>query len=88
MAELKILKQFSQLFTEVKQTLDYYHENLKNNNFTREENETSDKAYKRGETVFDQFDENLNNINLILNKENEINEFFEKCKHNKQLEEL
>ena len=84
MAELQILTQFSDLFTQVKQTLDHYNENLRNNNFNKEENETNDNAYKRGEGIFDQFDQNLNNINLILHLEGETNEFFRKCKENKK----
>ena len=84
MAKLQILTQFGQLFTEVNQTLDFYNENLKNNLFQKDEKESNEKAYKRGEGIFDQFDENLNNINLILHLENEIIEFFNKCKENKQ----
>ena len=72
MAKLQILTQFGQLFTEVNQTLDFYNENLKNNLFQKDEKESNEKAYKRGEGIFDQFDENLNNINLILHLENEI----------------
>ena len=83
MAELKILKQFTDLFEEVKRSLDHYNDNLKNEEFQQQENEANEKAYKRGETIFDQFDENLNNINLIIEKENEINQFFDKCKENK-----
>ena len=84
MAELQILTQFRKLFLEVKQTLDYYHENLRNDTFNKEEYETNDGAYQRGEGIFDQFDENLININLILKHENDITEFFNKCKENKQ----
>ena len=84
MADLKILTQFCQLFDEVKHCLKNYNENLKNNTFDRKENETNENAYKRGEGIFDQFDENLTNINIILKQENEINTFFNECKENKQ----
>ena len=85
MTELKILTRFSKLFTEVKQTIDYYNQNLRNDIFMKEENETNDKAYKRGEGIFDQFDENVNNIDLILERESEIIEFFNTCKENKKI---
>ena len=84
MTELKVLKNFSELFDDVKKALNYYNENLKNDIFVEEENEDNQKAYKRGETIFDQMDENLFNINLILSKEKELIKFFEKCKQNKQ----
>ena len=84
MAELQVLTQFSELFENVQLTLQHYNENIRNNLFDKRDNETNDKAYKRGETIFDQFDENLNNINQILEKEQEIAIFFAKCKENKQ----
>ena len=84
MAELQILTQFSELFEEVKRSLENYNDNLKNDQFIVDEKEESDKAFKRGETLFDQFDENLNNINILLSKREEINQFFEKCQQNKQ----
>ena len=84
MAELIILRQFSELFHNVKQSLDHYNSNLKNNQFYVESTETNETAYQRGETLFDEYDENLNNLNEILNKEREIIEFFYQCKENKQ----
>ena len=83
MAELKQLKQFTELFENVKRSIDYYSENLKNDIFTEDKTETKDDAYKRGETLFDQFDENLINLNVVIQKENEISDFFNKCKENK-----
>ena len=84
MAELNILKQFTELFENVKQSLYNYNNNLRNEFFYVDENEDNKKAYKRGETLFDQFDENLINLNILISKEKEINEFFIKCKENKQ----
>ena len=85
MAELNILNHFTELFDIIKRSLNYYNDNLRNDKFVIEPNENKDKAYKRGETLFDQFDENLSNLNQIINKENEMNKFFEKCKQNKQI---
>ena len=86
MTELNQLKNYSREITEIKQRLDYYNNNLFNNIFDEceYENEHNYKAYKRGETIYDKFDENLNNLNLILEKEQNIIEFFNKCRENKQ----
>ena len=83
MADLTVLKKFSQLFEEVQTALNYYNENLNNDLFSVDENEyeyeKSKIHYKRGETIFDKVDENLNNLNLVIEKEREIVDFFEKC---------
>ena len=84
MTELIILKQFTELFENVKSALENYNKHLHNDYFNEKDYEDNDIAYKRGETIFDQFDENLINLNFLIAKETEINEFFEKCKENKQ----
>ena len=83
MTQLQDLKQFTQLFNDVKISLTYYNENLKNELFEVEPNEDNEKAYKRGETIFDQCEEDIKNLNELINKQNEINDFFELCKKNK-----
>ena len=79
MTELFTLQTYSQQFDEIKIKLEHYHANLYNNFFHQNENESNEKAYKRGEGIYDQFDQNINNLNEILKKENEIISFFEKC---------
>ena len=54
MAKLQILTQFKQLFEKVKQSLDNYNDNLRNELFEIEPKESNEKAYRRGETIFDQ----------------------------------
>ena len=84
MAELQILKEFTELFDNVKTSLHHYNKNLRNESFIIDSNENNEKAYKRGEGIFDQFDENLRNLNLVISKQEEINQFFLKCKENRQ----
>ena len=72
------------LLMDVNYSLDNYNENLRNELFEVEPNENYDKAYRRGETIFDKCEDDLKNITEILEKETEINEFFTKCKENKQ----
>ena len=62
MAELQILTQFKNLFDEIKQCLKTYNLNLKNELFVIEPNETNDKAYERGESIFDNCENDLKNI--------------------------
>ena len=76
MTQLQILTQFSKLFTEVKQSLDNYNNNLINQLFEIEPNEDQNKAYKRGETIYDKCEDDLRNISNIIDKETEIIEFF------------
>ena len=84
MAQLQILTQFSQLFNQVKQSLDNYNENLKNDLFEIEEDESNEDNYQKGETIFDQCENDVKNIEDILEKENEIVTFFSKCRENHQ----
>ena len=83
MAQLQILTQFVQLFDDVKNSLNNYNENLQNELFEKEPNESNEKAYRRGETIFDQCENDLRNLNEIVDQQDEINNFFEKCKQNK-----
>ena len=53
--QLTTLKQFSDLFDCVKESINNYEENLKNNTFYVDENESMEKAYKRGETLYDKY---------------------------------
>ena len=54
MAQLQILTQFKQLFDDFKKSLNNYNDNLRNELFEIEPNEDNEKAYQRGETIFDQ----------------------------------
>ena len=67
MAKLEILTQFTRLFEDVKQSLDNYNVNLRNELFDIEPNENNQQAYQRGETIFDQCEDDLRNINDIFN---------------------
>ena len=83
MAELKILTQFINLFDETKQCLKTYNLNVKNELFEVEPNEELNKAYKRGEIIYDRCEDDLNNLNNILEKKEQIDKFFETCEQNK-----
>ena len=83
MAQLQILTQFKQLFDDVKESLNNYNENLRNELFEIEPNESNDQAYQRGEVIFDRCEDDLRNLNEIIEQQEEINKFFEKCKQNK-----
>ena len=84
MADLEILTQYQDILEEVNISLKGYNENLKNDLFEIEPNESHDEAYRRGETIYNQVDGNITNLNEILDQENEVIEFFKKCKENKQ----
>jgi predicted transcriptional regulator len=83
MTRLQNLKQFKQLFINTNKSLDNYNNNLRNELFEIEPNENYQHAYKRGETIFDKCEDNLRNLNEIIEQQDEINKFFEKCKQNK-----
>ena len=85
MAQLQILTQFKQLFDDVKLSLNHYNNNLRNELFEIEPNENNEQAYKRGEIIFDKRQDDIRNLNEILNQQEAINKFFEKCKENKQI---
>ena len=44
----------------------------------------NEEAYQRGETIFDRCEDDLRNLKDVLERENEIISFFEKCKENQQ----
>ena len=83
MAELQILTQFKNLFDDVQECLLNYNQNLKNELFEIEPNEDHNKAYKRGETIYDRCEDDIKNISEILEKKNQVLEFFETCQQNK-----
>ena len=66
MTELKSLKQFNQVFNDVKNSLNNYNDNLRNELFEKEPNEDNEQAYKRGETIFDQCEEDIRNLTEIV----------------------
>ena len=84
MTQLQILTQFNQLFNEVRNSLNNYNENLRNELFEIEPNEDYDQSYRKGEIIFDQYEDDIRNLNEIIIKQNEINKFFKKCRDNKQ----
>ena len=84
MAELQILTNFKSHINEVQSLLEKYQTNLRNEIFETNEDETDEHAYKRGEGIFDQIDENVRNINKIIHKEQDILTFFSLCKSNKE----
>ena len=81
---MQILTEYQEVFEKTYQTLKEYNDNLRNELFEIEPNEDQNNAYKRGERIFDQYEDDLKNITELINKEKEVNEFFMKCKENKQ----
>ena len=84
MAELIEIKQYESQIQSLINLLNNYQQNLYNNSFDQNENEDNEKAYKRGEGIFDQFEENIRHLNEIISREYTLNIFFEKCKENKE----
>ena len=85
MTQLQILTQFSQLFIDTKQSLDNYNYNLRNEQFEKDPDDTFEQAYHKGETIFDQQQEDIRNLTEIIDQEEEIIKFFTICKENKQV---
>ena len=79
MTQLEILTQYQDILEEVNVSLKGYNEKLKNELFEIEVDESLDDAYLRGETIYDQVDGNISNLNEILEQENEVINFFNKC---------
>ena len=65
MTQLTILTQFKQIIDDVKQKLENYDDNLRNELFEKEPNEDNEKAYKRGETIFDKCQQDIQNLTEI-----------------------
>ena len=81
---MQILTEYLQVFENTYQSLKEYNDNLRNELFEVEPNEDQNNAYKRGERIFDQYEDDLKNITELIKKEKEVNDFFMKCKENKQ----
>ena len=84
MAQLQPLTVYKQILIDVKQSLDNYNYSIINELFEIEEGEDYNNAYNRGESIFDQYENDINNIEEIIQQENLINDFFFVCKENKQ----
>ena len=85
MTQLQILTQFSQLFIDTKQSLDNYNNNVRNEQFEKDPDDTFEQAYNKGEAIFDRRQEDIRNITELIDQEEEIIKFFAKCKENKQI---
>ena len=83
MTQLTILTPFKQLIDYVKERLNNYNDNLRNELFEKEPNEDNEEAYKRGEIIFDKCQQDIQNLTEIIEQQKEMNNFFEKCKENK-----
>ena len=83
MAQLQNLTPFKQLIDDVKEKLNYYDVNLRNELFEKEPNEDNVQAYKRGESIFDKCQQDIRNLTEIIEQQEQMNNFFEKCKENK-----
>ena len=84
MTKLEILSQFKTLFEDVQECLLNYNQNLKNELFEVEPNETNEKAYKRGESIYDRCEYDLKNIREIIEKKEQIDTFFRICQENEK----
>ena len=84
MTKLQTLQPFQNLFEQIKHSLFEYNSNLQNDLFEIDSEEQKESLYRKGETIFDQVDDNLNNLRQILQKEYEMFEFFNKCKENEE----
>ena len=84
MSQIQNLLQFTEILQNIKLSLDYYNNNFENEYFQPRKRESSEESFQRGEILFNQCDENLKNITKIIEQEEQINNFFTICKHNKQ----
>ena len=80
MTHLENLTHFSDLLSTVKQLVDTYNYNLRNELFEIEDGENYEDAYQRGEAIFDCCEDNLRNLLEILNHKNELMQLFKNQK--------
>ena len=73
------------LFTQTKKSLDDYNNNFEDEIFEKGSTEDNEKAYKRGESKFNQLLENIDNLDLIIQQEQQFLDFFSHCKRNRKL---
>ena len=85
MSQLEILTEFNQLLIDIKQSFDKYNNNFVNEVFKKLSFETNEQSYERGMSMFNQLCENMNNLKEILDKQNEMNKFFKKCRQNHKI---
>ena len=85
MTQLQILTNFTQLFDTIKQSLTTFSDNFHNETLPTEPSEDIATKITKGETLFTEYEEDEKNISQLLEKENEIVEFFTKCKENKEM---
>ena len=88
MTQLTILTPFKQLIDYVKERLNNYNDNLRNELFEKEPNEDNEEAYKRGETIFDKIMESVMRNEIVGKMENIVEnvliEFTNKMKELKE----
>ena len=76
-----------QLFQTFKETIENYNNNFNQQFqiFEQEKEEDNEKAYERAKQLFDQYEDNINNLNHLIQMKNQIIEFFNHCEENKNI---
>ena len=83
MADIFLIEEFLQPIENLTQAVLNYNQNLKNNTFDVNEQETLEKNFKKGETIFDEMASNIKYLDEILLLEQSLKNFFEVCKSNR-----
>ena len=76
MSEIKNIQQFTQLFDEIKTTLEYYNSNLKNDSFEFKPNENAYETIKEGETIFDFYQKESEYLDEVVGYQQQICEIY------------
>ena len=83
MTDLIRMNRYEQEITTLQELLNHYHSHLQNTTFSLRENETEEKAFKRLEGIIDQIESDMNNLQLLIDKEEMIMNLFTQSKENK-----
>ena len=84
MTQFHEFTEYSKLFQTINQSIHHLNNSHSNEIFQQQKYENDEQAYQRAQQYFNQYEQNLNNLNGLLSMKNSIVEFFDKCEYNKQ----
>ena len=84
MTEIIQLDKYQEYINNIKELIDIFNTNFKNTTFHQMKDETDERAFKRGQGILDEHNENIKNLRRIIGKKELMKELFVNCQENEK----
>ena len=80
--ELQDIGNYKETFQNIIESIQFFEDNIKNTIFEKDDDESYEEAFKRGESLFDKLDEMIHNLDDVMHYKDNIVEFLKRCEEN------